>query len=86
MVNNMNHDWYKKQKVREKVTVTLPRYGHDGCSFKLIMQKFIYKTLPKKKRRDFEVDFDVVWSNIQMGKEKLNPTKNPKYDTINKTL
>ena len=46
----------------------------------------IYKILLKEKRRGFEVDFDVVWSTIQVGKEKLNMIENPKYDSRNKVL
>ena len=33
----VHNDWEKNQKVREKVEVPLPRYGHYGCGLKLIM-------------------------------------------------
>ena len=52
--------------------VTYPRYGHDGCSFKLIMQKFIYNIHPNINSSGFEVDFDVIRSTIQVVKEKLD--------------
>ena len=42
------------------------------------MQTFIYKILPKKKRRYFEVNFNVLWYNFKVGKENLNIIENPK--------
>ena len=56
-------------------------YVHDGCGFKLIMQTFIYKIIPNKERRGFEANFDLIWSTIQMGKDKLNLIKKPKDET-----
>ena len=44
----VNHDRDKNQKVRGKVAVTCPQYGHEGCGFKLVIQTFIYKLLPPK--------------------------------------
>ena len=44
----VHHGWYKNQKVREKVALPWPPYGHKECSFKLFTQTFIYKILPKK--------------------------------------
>ena len=64
----MRHDREKSQKVREKMAVNFNWYGNDGCSFKLIIQKCIYEIIPKKKRRSFEVNFDVIWSKIQVRK------------------
>ena len=57
-----------------------PWYGYEGCGFNLIMQAFIYKTPPKKNRRGFEVYVGVIWSTIQVGKEKINLIENPKYE------
>ena len=51
------------------------------------MQKFIYKTpLPPKKKRIFEVEFNVIWSIIHVGNEKLNLTENPKDKSRKKAL
>ena len=62
-----------------------PRYGFEGCGFKLFMQTFISKFLPKK-RRSVEVNFDVIRSTIQVGKEKLNLIQNPKEESRKKAL
>ena len=70
----------------ENFWLHFPWYGHDGCGFKLIMQAFIYKITPKNKRRDFEVNFHVIWSTIHMGKHKLNLIKKPKDETRKKVL
>ena len=43
----MHHDWDNNQKVRGNVAVTCPWYGREGCGFKLSIQTFIYKLLPK---------------------------------------
>ena len=53
------------------------RYVHEGCGFNLGMQTFMYKIIPGKKRRVVEVDFNVIWSTIQVGKEKLYIIQNP---------
>ena len=45
----MHHYWDKNQKVRVKLAVPCPWYGYEGCGFKLVMQNFIYKLLPKKE-------------------------------------
>ena len=82
----VHHDWYKNQNVMERVAVTWPWYGHDGCSFKSIIQIFIYRVVPKKNRKDFEVNFDMVWYTIQAGKEKLNLIENTKNESRNKIL
>ena len=50
------------------------------------MQTFIYKIIPKKRRIVSEVEFDVVWHTIQVGKEKLNLIEIPKYEPTNKAL
>ena len=50
------------------------------------MQISIYKITPRKNRRGFEVDFDVVWSKNSGGKEKLNQIENPKDESMNKAL
>ena len=44
------HILEKNHKVREKVTVPFPVYEHGEYNFKLIMKRFVYKILPKKKR------------------------------------
>ena len=41
---------------------------------------FIYKNLPKNKSRGFNFGFDVVWSKIQVGKERHHLVDNPKDD------
>ena len=82
----MHHDWDKNQKVRENVAVPFPCYVHDGCNFKLIMQTFIYKIIPDKERRGFEANFYVIWSTIQVDKNKLNLIKRPKDETRKKVL
>ena len=45
----VHHDWDNNQKVRVKVAVPCPGYGHERCGFKLFMQKIIYKILPPKR-------------------------------------
>ena len=50
------------------------------------MQTFIYKIIPDKERRGFEANFDLIWSTIQMGKDKLNLIKKPKDETRKKVL
>ena len=65
----VHHYWNKNKKVRGDLTMPCPLYGYEGCGFKLVMQNFICKLLPKKKRRRVEVDFDVIWSTIQVGKD-----------------
>ena len=45
----VHHDCDKNQKVREKVRVSCPQYGHEGCGLKLVMQTIIYKLLPKNE-------------------------------------
>ena len=82
----VHHDLAKNQKLRGKVAVILPPYGHEGCGLKLVMQTFIYKLLSRKKRRGVEVEFYVIWSTIQVGKEKLNLIQNPKEESRNKVL
>ena len=82
----VHHDWDKKQKVRGKVALPCPRYGHDGCGLKLVVQTFIYKILLKRKRRGVEVDLDVIWLTIQVGKEKLNLIQKLKEESRNKAL
>ena len=67
----MQHDCNNNQKVRGEVVVPFPWYYHDGSGFRLNMKTFIYKIIPKEKRIFFEVDFGVIWSNIQVGKENL---------------
>ena len=42
------HYWYMNQRVRGEVAVPCPRYGNEGFGFKLVIQNFIYKILPKK--------------------------------------
>ena len=42
------------------------------------MHMFIYNILPNKKERGFEVNFDVVWSMIQVGKDRHHITDKPK--------
>ena len=64
----VHHNWNKNQKVRGKVVVPFPRYGFEGCGFKLFMQTFISK-FPPKQRRSVEVNFDVIWSTIKVGKK-----------------
>ena len=46
----VHHDCDKNHKVRLKVGVPCPWYGHEGCGFKLFTQTFIYKLVPKKRR------------------------------------
>ena len=45
----VHHDCYKNQKVRGKVEVPCPWYGHEGCGFKLVMQNFTYNLLLKNR-------------------------------------
>ena len=66
------------------MVVPCPRYGHEVCGFKLFMQTFIYKLIPKKKRRGVEVEFYVIWSTIKVGKEKLDLIKKTKTKTKDK--
>ena len=40
----VHHYWDKNQKVGGDFAVPLPWYGHEGCGFKLVMQKFILLT------------------------------------------
>ena len=47
------HDWYQNHKERGGVAVTCPLYGHEGCSFKLVMQTSIYNILPGGKEEGF---------------------------------
>ena len=63
----VHHYWEKNQKVREKVAVTCPTYFHEGCGLKLVLHTYIYKIIPKN-RSGVEVNFDVIWSNIQVDK------------------
>ena len=67
------------------MVVPCPLYGYEGCGFNFFMQTFIYKLLPKK-RRGVEVDFDMIWSTIQVGKEKLDLIQKPKEESRNKAL
>ena len=57
----VHHDWYNNQKLRRKVVVPCPRHRHEECGFKLFIQTFIYKLLPKRGGVSIEVDFDVIW-------------------------
>ena len=52
------------------MVVNLSLYGKYLCNFKLIIQIFIYKILIKKKKKCFELNFDMVWSMIRVGKER----------------
>ena len=61
-------------------------YGHYGCSFKLIIQTFICKILPRKNRRVFKVDFDLFFPNNQVSKEKLIIIEKTKDASKNKFL
>ena len=40
--------------------------------------KHLYTNLSQKNSRGVEVNSDVIWLTIQVGKEKLNPVQNPK--------
>ena len=44
----VHYDCYNNQKVWENTVMPCPWYGHEGCGFKLIIQTFICKLLPKK--------------------------------------
>ena len=66
--------------------VPCPLYGRYVCNFKLIMQIFFHKFLLETKRRSFEVDFDVVWSTVQLGKGTHYFMDKPKDEKSNKTL
>ena len=63
----VRHYWYKNQKVREILTVPCHWYFYNRYGLKLFIQTFIYNIIPKK-RSGVEVNFDVIWSTIQMGK------------------
>ena len=79
----VHHDWDKNKRVRLKVAVPFPRYGHDVCGLKLFMYMFIYKILPKN-RRGFEVNLDLIWLTIQVGKEKVNFNENLRGESMDK--
>ena len=60
----VNHDWDKNHKVRGGLASLCPWYGNNGCSFKLIVQKFIYKIIPNKKKRVFRSN--LMWFGLPL--------------------